>query len=496
MGNNWLARIGLVVFGILLAVLLLEGGMRAAGWALDYRQAGENRAQLEKGGEFRVLCLGESTTIGEPWTRSYPEYLQAIFDAQFSGVQVSVINGGRFGTITGEILAFLEEDIATYEPHLVVTMMGVNDAGRTHTYGSLIEPGRGRWYGSMRIYKLYRVLRVGVQKRLFGAADVERLKVAEGIVWSDQTGSIGGRENARVPSFRSSPDEATEILLSQARTLFSKSRFEEAERILLDILVSEPTTVGAYVELFFIYTKIGDLDNAHQILVQGAESIPGPSIDIVDGFATSYENLGQLDCAIESLLELRNDLVSEDDTNTQIHYAGALARVHEKAGNIDRAEQYLREIVDRISPGDSRYYPWLIEFCERHGRMEEAERLRVLETRIREDYVNPRTRSNYLKVRGILDSNGIDHVAVQYPGRRVESLKQIFDHDEGSIYVDNSFFTELVQRDGVEVYFSDLFAGDFGHLTDLANELLAENIARAIVEQHFGLDFDENWRSP
>jgi alkanesulfonate monooxygenase SsuD/methylene tetrahydromethanopterin reductase-like flavin-dependent oxidoreductase (luciferase family) len=62
-------------------------------------------------------------------------------------------------------------------------------------------------------------------------------------------------------------------------------------------------------------------------------------------------------------------------------------------------------------------------------------------------------------------------------------------NDPGVIYVDNGNFRKRVQADGYETYFHDEFAGDFGHLTRRGNELLAENVARTIVEQFFGVDY-------
>jgi len=75
-------------------------------------------------------------------------------------------------------------------------------------------------------------------------------------------------------------------------------------------------------------------------------------------------------------------------------------------------------------------------------------------------------------------------VCVQYPLRSVNPLKKIFKgFTQGVIFVDNEkIFKDAVAQEGYEAYFSDKFAGDFGHCTKKGNRLLAQNIANAIVK--------------
>jgi hypothetical protein len=76
----------------------------------------------------------------------------------------------------------------------------------------------------------------------------------------------------------------------------------------------------------------------------------------------------------------------------------------------------------------------------------------------------------------------------------MESLQRVLGHDPRPLYVDLHFIAELVERDGYETYFIDSFAGDFGHMTDLGNVLMAEKIARVLVEDVLHRPFDEDWR--
>ena len=63
-------KIGLITFGLFLTVILIEAGLRLGGFASIYLQELRNKASLKRG-EFRILCLGESTTQNQ-----YPRFLE------------------------------------------------------------------------------------------------------------------------------------------------------------------------------------------------------------------------------------------------------------------------------------------------------------------------------------------------------------------------------------------------------------------------------------
>jgi ABC-type antimicrobial peptide transport system permease subunit len=71
--------------------------------------------------------------------------------------------------------------------------------------------------------------------------------------------------------------------------------------------------------------------------------------------------------------------------------------------------------------------------------------------------------------------------------RSPEPLKKIFQgNEEGIIFVDNEkIFREALRKTGYKEYFTDLFAGDFGHCTNKGKRLLAENIADVILRECF-----------
>ncbi len=484
----------LVLLGVVLAVVLLELGMRSVGWAFERSRQQRMERQLAASNELRILCLGESMTEGDPWHLRYPEALQRILNAQPLGVQVTVINGGKGGTRSDEILGELEANLGRYRPHMVVTMMGINDRGKTHAYGSIIAPGEGHWYGELRVYKLYRVLRVAFERKL-GLADDGELVVAEDIAQVEPSLGLDGVTESIRGAHDPQINRTMMERIAAATELRESGRPEEAEAVLRELLAESPGHDAPVVELFQHLTKIGELRRAHEVLLQREAEIEKPSVGLLEALAISYRNLEQWERSIATLIEIRREYLGAEDFEAHGHFASAMASTYEQAGRLDDAEACLLEIAEQLSPGDDGALEALIEFYRRHNRPEDATRYRELQLRIRHQYVNPMTRRNYLRLTEILESRGIAHVAAQYPTRRVESLHRLLDHDPRPRYVDNAFIEELVERDGYDTYFIDRFAIDFGHMTSLGYELLAENIARAIVEAYFGRPFDEDWRA-
>ena len=95
----------------------------------------------------------------------------------------------------------------------------------------------------------------------------------------------------------------------------------------------------------------------------------------------------------------------------------------------------------------------------------------------------PATIVNYRKIRQLLAERGITLVAMQYPTRRLQPLKDIFGENSGVYFVSNENMKGLAEQHGYGKYFVDMYAGDFGHCTLEGNALVAENAAKVILEE-------------
>src|SRR5512140_1625308 len=141
--------LGLVGLGLVLALVLLEIGLRTGGTLFLWLQERRNQASLGEHRRLVVLCLGESTTAlgGKD---SYPSQLERTLNLLTGRPIASVVNRGVPATTTPAILATVPALLAEYHPDVVVAMMGINDGSPETAPDD--EPSRlGRWLGSLRV---------------------------------------------------------------------------------------------------------------------------------------------------------------------------------------------------------------------------------------------------------------------------------------------------------------------------------------------------------
>ena len=112
-----------------------------------------NRISLKEKEGYRIMCLGESTTAGNE--DSYPRQLEEVLNRANMGKRFIVINKGRPATNTIAIVSELENNLNKYRPDMVITMMGINDWGRSIGYNNTFFT---RYLQNLRIYKLVGLL--------------------------------------------------------------------------------------------------------------------------------------------------------------------------------------------------------------------------------------------------------------------------------------------------------------------------------------------------
>ncbi len=77
-----------------------------------------------------IVAFGSSSTEGAGASRrdaAYPARLEALLRAALPGQAVSVVNAGRSGDTTGQMLARLDQDVLSHHPDLVIWQAGANE---------------------------------------------------------------------------------------------------------------------------------------------------------------------------------------------------------------------------------------------------------------------------------------------------------------------------------------------------------------------------------
>ena len=109
----------LIVFWIVLPLLVLEVGVRIIGGLFLTIQGIQNRQDLFRRDNYRILCLGDSLT-----RRQWPQPLEKELNKKDIGIKFKVIDEGRPGCLSSWILFKLESHITEYNPDMVIIMTG------------------------------------------------------------------------------------------------------------------------------------------------------------------------------------------------------------------------------------------------------------------------------------------------------------------------------------------------------------------------------------
>jgi len=482
-------RLSLVLVGLLAGVILAESGMRIAGTILRRGQELRNASVLRQRHDVRIVCIGESTTEGSGEFGRYPEMLQAILNREAAATRFAVVNQGMSGATTTQVMAMLEDRVEVLAADLLVVMMGINDPGKTDAWGSVLSPGKDRWYGEWRLYKLYRMIRAAL---LRGETPVGGRRPGEHDRLGDATptpGELLVRPIPRAWLGRMTPTPVSEAIgarLDEVRDMIAADQFDRARRRLRALQREFHTLDAPPVLQALIYRRMGMAEDAHRLLLTTAQKLPGASIGFYADLALSHADRGEYATAIEILSNAIRVLVDPSLAHEMTHYSLILAGFYDRAGDTRRAEDTYRFIAEDVNRGRDVAYEDLIRFYERHGRPEDAAHYRRVQERIRYEYVSPVTTASYAALHRLVRSRGTPVLAVQYPTRSVDVLRRLLPDDPGITFLDNARFVELVRRDGYAAYFSDRFAGDFGHFTRWGNCVLATRIAGAILESYLG----------
>jgi lysophospholipase L1-like esterase len=158
-------RLALVLVGLFLGVLMLEGGLQVAAFFVKRSTRSELPAAWVTG-NLRVLCLGDSNTYGLrlPRNEAYPQQLEALWNERVKTPKLEVLNLGFPGTNSSRLVRDLPRLLETFDPDIVIVMVGVNDfwtlpypiEGEPET-----RPGKNFIQRHSLLYRLYYLLRRG-----------------------------------------------------------------------------------------------------------------------------------------------------------------------------------------------------------------------------------------------------------------------------------------------------------------------------------------------
>lgn len=479
-----LAQRALVIgLGAIAALVLLEVGLRLAGWGVSLQQERRIQRALREEGAYRILCLGDSMTGYQ-----YPAFLEDALAERFPDEPFAVMDKGRPRLTASAIVATLPEHLDRYTPDMVIVMMGFNDDDRLLAYGG-IPPTE---HTPSRVFDLARLLVYNHRSRATAGTPPSGVPADCGT----NPGPPGGRgaevQRALCHADRGETDEAIALLeaaltpasddvrsLLELGQLYRQGdRDEDAVALFARAAESEPWNEGAWLALGESRRDVGDL--------AGAEEALGRALELDPEHEWALFELGKVhvlqgrDTEAEAALR-RAARNNPDGDIAEV----ALAWWYRDRGRLVDAEEVLQAAL-QATPRDDRLLSVLSFVRGDQGREDEASELREQVHLLRIASYDPVTRDAYLELRREVLDRGITLVCMQYPMRDGEALRRILSPPEGEIYIDSeAVFRDAVQAGRYEDHFIDVFGGDFGHPTDAGNRLLAGHIADTLAAEAF-----------
>jgi len=454
-------KVALMFFGTMAAFFILEVLLQAGGFVLSFLQERKNMLSLQQGAEIRILCLGESTTVGTyeaGGDNSYPRQLETVLNERNLGKSFSVINKGVIGTDTETIVDHVEEYLNQYNPQIVVVMMGINDEGEFLPYRGI---SRHPFLKYLKIYKFFALLREHLKVKLFQKNTIpmaHEMRTEK----SDQ-----GKDPAFVKKF---------IMLGEQSK--SQGDYERARLMYEQAVHLGSVSYIPYMNLGWCYRKAGELQKAEAMFKKAIELNPYNDAAYA-GLGRCYKDQG-MEAVASAMFRKALEMNSFDGGI----YQGLAWYVNKSSLATNPIEIYERGI--ELNPIHSRSFGALALQLQHRGLYPLAQEYYQKANQLRLVYQNIATARNYRKLKRILDKNGAQLVCVQYPNRSIEPLKKIFEYEaEGVIFVDNEkVFRDVLNSAPINEYFMDVFGGDFGHCTIKGNKLLATNIADVVQKEY------------
>ncbi len=440
----------MLCLGFLVALGSIELGLRLVGWGYHQAQDARNQRVLAEGGAVTVLCLGESTTA-EDRIGSWPRRMQAVLDERAGVGTHSVVNRAVPGVDSAYLLARLEQDLDEYRPQVIAAMMGANDWDgelAPHRVRPPVTGGGG--LRALKIVQLARAWAYFVTMRLEDVALSRVDRVATLLLEAERHARRGEQAEAEQRW-----DAALELALDDPRAnLRVASTCDVNPRARRHLMPALEAVLAA--------------DPAHRL----ANASFGRCLTAQGALEAAQ---GHIELALDG--PDQGPLAYRTDGGVLNQYAMVLGRL----GKHEEVEQRFLAAAE-ANPTDPRIARLLEGHYEARGRLQDAQRWRSEAEDRQRRHFHATTARHLQRLVDLAEQRGVALVMIQYPRRELAGLEALFADPQGIAFVDNQeSFERAVAERGYDAIFVDRCYGDFGHTTALGHQLLAENVAQAIL---------------
>lgn len=453
--TNLRQKIGLLILGFIAALVFLELLLRIFGGAyLLYRQ-GFNGSKNNIRSVYRILCLGDSFTlgVGAGKEEDYPAQLKNMLKKSKPQKYFEVINKGVGGYNSAEVLYYLDKNLDKYEPDLVILMIGTNDGHNTHLNDWAL--GQKEWYvkisswiTGLRIYKLINFVKLSISQfhnvqELNHEVDLRRSSV---------------QKNNYEITYRSSPvnikkEEVNEIA-NEVKRLFKNGKNEKANNLLVE--TSNKENVWEYL----------NIAKAHNAL-QTEENIIKEVLKTDQGDDWMQFSLGMIYLSQNKFNEAETifkSIIENNPNNNYIRYDLAWLYISQKRYN--DAEGLIKEAI-KVQGKSLRAVLLLIYCYNAQGKHTEADKLRE-----NARFYEKITDLNVSAIKNKILERNVKLIIMSYPLNNYISENIM----QGVTYIDN-----MKIFNGFSIHERDkLFSADSNHCNAEGYRLIAQNVFKHI----------------
>ncbi len=472
-----ITKICISIFSLIFFFVLLEGGLRIAGYFYFKKVVPSARASHDARNSYKIVSIGDSYTVGGAgmWKNSYPVQLQGMLSSDHNK-SFRVINGGLCEANSTQALEYLSDITKTNKLDYVILLVGATNGFNFSGY-NLSEKGKKDIISDLRTYKMFRILRTNLKGEVLKWR--ARHQIATDSQWDAE-------------------------YFPSARSYIEKGRWEEAEKMYKKAIESDPNQDWAYIELGRLYKRTERLKEAGEILrkalelnpnakaylelgacyrrqgrLQEAEEMYKKAIDInptLEAYAKLgkfYLAQGKYDTAFESIcrgLELRAEELVRGDFSTYSYFFYSTSKAYELQSkyNSNYVLKMLEMAVEK-NPGLNKNKEFMdyVDFFKNKG--------------IWEQRIDRWLRQDLEAIVKLCQQNGIKLIIQNYPYPFVSANKALRDTAlrHSLPFVDNrSVFDGLVVRHGREKYFVD-----DNHCTIEGHKVMAQNVYKALISE-------------
>ncbi len=275
--------------GIIICILAIECALRIVGAIYAHRSVTDQGTR--NSAQYTILCVGDSVTfgIGAPRTQSYPAQLERLLNAKESERTYTVINRGRPGQNTAQLVETLEGDIREVEPDIVTVLTG--GANLWNYWGYQAYRQRGKFLSWMhdqlyriRLYKLVKLLSMNIRSKT-QRKEPDKYPPLQALIPDEETIDLSDESIATAHKTRNS-----ETYWKIGRAYMEKGDYDQALNWFQEGISIDPTFSRNYEAIGWLYYQQKLYDKALPWFMKALDRSPS-GLHCYDGIAQVFSGL-------------------------------------------------------------------------------------------------------------------------------------------------------------------------------------------------------------